>query len=244
MTAVRAARPVERGAPSERLPDVRPRERAPADRPFLYLNMVSTRRRPGEPRGHTRARSGGRRHACCSASCARSPTRSWSGPGPCAPRATRGWSAIRAASRGGTPPGCRGPGRGADLALARRAVGRRRCSRRRTSPCSSTRAPAATPPAVAAPVELVRRDDASPAAVLADLRARGVRALLCEGGPTLNRALLADGLRRRALPHARRRCSSGDAGRARRSSPAGARPRPRGSQLRWVLRHGDELYLR
>ena len=30
--------------------------------------------------------------------------------------------------------------------------------------------------------------------VLADLRARGVERLLCEGGPTLNRALLAEGL--------------------------------------------------
>ena len=28
----------------------------------------------------------------------------------------------------------------------------------------------------------------------ADLRARGIRALLCEGGPTLNRALLAAGV--------------------------------------------------
>jgi riboflavin biosynthesis pyrimidine reductase len=30
--------------------------------------------------------------------------------------------------------------------------------------------------------------------VLADLRGRGVERLLCEGGPTLNRALLAEGL--------------------------------------------------
>ena len=29
---------------------------------------------------------------------------------------------------------------------------------------------------------------------MADLRARGVRSLLCEGGPTLNRALLAAGV--------------------------------------------------
>jgi riboflavin-specific deaminase-like protein len=49
-------------------------------------------------------------------------------------------------------------------------------------------------PDVAAPVEVVRVDDATPAAVLADLRARGVRALLCEGGPTLHRSLQAAGL--------------------------------------------------
>jgi riboflavin biosynthesis pyrimidine reductase len=30
--------------------------------------------------------------------------------------------------------------------------------------------------------------------VLGDLRARGIESLLCEGGPTLNRALLAAGL--------------------------------------------------
>lgn len=46
-------------------------------------------------------------------------------------------------------------------------------------------------PDVAAPVEVVALPDPSPAAVLADLRHRGVRALLCEGGPTLNRALIA-----------------------------------------------------
>jgi riboflavin biosynthesis pyrimidine reductase len=50
------------------------------------------------------------------------------------------------------------------------------------------------PPAVAAPVEVVRLPECTPAAALADLRARGVRALLSEGGPTLFRALLADGL--------------------------------------------------
>ena len=49
-------------------------------------------------------------------------------------------------------------------------------------------------PETAAPVELVRLPDPSPAAVLADLRARGVAALLTEGGPTLNAALLGAGL--------------------------------------------------
>ena len=49
-------------------------------------------------------------------------------------------------------------------------------------------------PDVAAALEVVRLEDPSPAAALADLRARGVRALLCEGGPTLNRALLAAGV--------------------------------------------------
>jgi riboflavin-specific deaminase-like protein len=49
-------------------------------------------------------------------------------------------------------------------------------------------------PDVAAPVEVVKLADATPAAALADLRARGVRALLCEGGPTLHRSLQTAGL--------------------------------------------------
>jgi riboflavin biosynthesis pyrimidine reductase len=50
------------------------------------------------------------------------------------------------------------------------------------------------PPQVPAPVEVARLVDPTPAAALADLRARGVRALLCEGGPTLHGALHAAGL--------------------------------------------------
>jgi riboflavin biosynthesis pyrimidine reductase len=49
-------------------------------------------------------------------------------------------------------------------------------------------------PDVPAPVEVVRLVDPTPAAALADLRARGVLALLCEGGPTLHGALHAAGL--------------------------------------------------
>jgi riboflavin biosynthesis pyrimidine reductase len=49
-------------------------------------------------------------------------------------------------------------------------------------------------PEVAAPVEVVQLQPYSSAAALADLRARGVRALLSEGGPTLFRGLLGDGL--------------------------------------------------
>jgi riboflavin-specific deaminase-like protein len=49
-------------------------------------------------------------------------------------------------------------------------------------------------PEVAAPVEVVRLAEATPAAMLADLRARGIAALLSEGGPTLNSAMLSAGL--------------------------------------------------
>jgi riboflavin biosynthesis pyrimidine reductase len=48
------------------------------------------------------------------------------------------------------------------------------------------------PPPVAAAVETVPLD--ALADVLGDLRRRGVERLLCEGGPTINRALLAEGL--------------------------------------------------
>jgi riboflavin biosynthesis pyrimidine reductase len=57
-----------------------------------------------------------------------------------------------------------------------------------------TRHAAGEAPEVAAAVEVVRMHEPVLAAVLADLRARGVESLLCEGGPTLNRALLAAGL--------------------------------------------------
>jgi riboflavin biosynthesis pyrimidine reductase len=49
-------------------------------------------------------------------------------------------------------------------------------------------------PDVAAPVEVVVLEPYTSAAALADLRARGVRALLSEGGPTLFRGLMAGGL--------------------------------------------------
>jgi riboflavin-specific deaminase-like protein len=49
-------------------------------------------------------------------------------------------------------------------------------------------------PPTPAPVEVVRLPQLSPAGALADLRSRGVAALLTEGGPTLNSALLGAGL--------------------------------------------------
>jgi riboflavin biosynthesis pyrimidine reductase len=49
-------------------------------------------------------------------------------------------------------------------------------------------------PDVPAPVEVIRVDTSTPAEALADLRARDVRALACEGGPVLLRALVAAAL--------------------------------------------------
>ena len=53
---------------------------------------------------------------------------------------------------------------------------------------------AAEPPEVPAPVEVVRLDVPGLPEMLADLRARGVRALLSEGGPTMHGALHAAGV--------------------------------------------------
>jgi len=49
-------------------------------------------------------------------------------------------------------------------------------------------------PNTVAPVEVVRLPQLSPAAAFTDLRSRGVAALLTEGGPTLNSSLLGAGL--------------------------------------------------
>jgi riboflavin biosynthesis pyrimidine reductase len=100
----------------------------------------------------------------------------------------------------------------------------------------------ADPPDVAAPLELVRLADPSPAAVLRDLRARGVRALLCEGGPTLISGLLADGV----VDELFFTLSPLLAGNieAPRIVEGGGLPEPLALALEWILHHDDELYLR
>ena len=100
----------------------------------------------------------------------------------------------------------------------------------------------AAPPGVAAPLELVRLDDPTPAAALRDLRARDVRAMLCEGGPTLNRALLAAGLVDELfLTLAPLLAGNVDAPRIVEGDDLEA---PAELALEWVMRHDDELYLR
>jgi riboflavin biosynthesis pyrimidine reductase len=97
-------------------------------------------------------------------------------------------------------------------------------------------------PATPAPVEVVRLDDPTLAAALTDLRHRGVRALLCEGGPTLLRALVAarllDELFLTVAP-----LLTGDP--AEPPILAGDRLLdPARLELRWALRAGSELFLR
>jgi riboflavin-specific deaminase-like protein len=92
------------------------------------------------------------------------------------------------------------------------------------------------------PVEVVRLDDPTPAAALADLRARGIRALLSESGPRLNRALLAQGLVDELFLTLAPVITGDD------EEPAivagGRLPDLAHAELRWVLRSGSELFLR
>jgi riboflavin-specific deaminase-like protein len=97
-------------------------------------------------------------------------------------------------------------------------------------------------PTVAAPVEVVALPECTPAAVLADLRARGIRALLSEGGPTLFHGLLAAGLVDE-LFLTLSPLMTGDE--AETGILSGARlAAPIRSDLRWVLRAEHELFLR
>jgi riboflavin biosynthesis pyrimidine reductase len=101
---------------------------------------------------------------------------------------------------------------------------------------------AGEPPPTPAPVEVVRLEEPTPRAALADLRARGIRALLCEGGPTLTRALVADGLADELFLTIAP-LLTGDP-----SEPtilAGAKlPEAAELELVWTLRAGAELFLR
>jgi riboflavin biosynthesis pyrimidine reductase len=101
---------------------------------------------------------------------------------------------------------------------------------------------AGSPPDVAAPVEIVELAECTPAAALADLRARGVRALLSEGGPTLFNGFMAAGLVDE-LFLTLSPLLTGDADEL--SILSGPRlAGPARFALRWVLRSEDELFLR
>jgi riboflavin-specific deaminase-like protein len=96
------------------------------------------------------------------------------------------------------------------------------------------------PPPTPAPVEVVRT--AEPPEALRDLKRRGVRALLCEGGPTLNRALLAAGLVDELfLTLSPMLVGNQDAPRIVEGEDLRT---PVHLDLGWVLHHDGELYLR
>lgn len=98
-------------------------------------------------------------------------------------------------------------------------------------------------PATAAPVEVVRLESPTPEAALRHLRAeRGVRALLCEGGPTLNRPLLAAGLVDELFLTLSPQLTGDDEALA--IVAGGMLEPPVRVDLQWVLEAGGELFLR
>lgn len=98
------------------------------------------------------------------------------------------------------------------------------------------------PPPTPAPVEVARLADPTPQHALADLRRRGVRALHTEGGPMLLRGLLADGVVDELfLTIAAVITGDEDEPQIVRG---GRLPERRTLRLETVLRFGDEIFLR
>jgi riboflavin-specific deaminase-like protein len=233
--------PTEPRPPHEWLAAVRPQERAPEQRPFVYLNMVAS--------ADGRAAVGGRTQALGS----ETDTLLLAELRTLADAVLIGSGTLRAEGYGrlvGNP----------ERVARRDAAGRPPTptavllSRSLDLPWDAGLFAAAgqpvlvytgsdaDPPDVAAPLELVRLPECTPEAALRELRARGVRALLCEGGPTLNRALLAAGL----VDELFLTLSPLLAGNAEapRIVEGEDLPEPLGLTLEWVLHHDDELYLR
>ena len=102
--------------------------------------------------------------------------------------------------------------------------------------------PVEDPPDVTAALEVVRCADPSPSDALRAAAQRGVRSVLCEGGPSLNRSLLEAGVVDELfLTLAPLLSAEPDAPAIVAGPPLEP---PARLSLRWVLRHGDELFLR
>ena len=105
-----------------------------------------------------------------------------------------------------------------------------------------TRAGRTGVPPSAAPVEVVGLAQLEPQAILADLRRRGIAVLLCEGGPTLNAWLMAAGV----VDELFLTLTAVLTGDPREPNIVGgpALARPADARLEWILRHGNDLFLR
>jgi riboflavin biosynthesis pyrimidine reductase len=99
-----------------------------------------------------------------------------------------------------------------------------------------------SPPPVAARLEIVRLEQATPETVAGALRARGLRRVLLEGGPTLNRAMLAAGVIDELFLTLTPVLTAG--GGEPRIVEGDRLPEPVRAQPRWVLEAGGEIFLR
>jgi riboflavin biosynthesis pyrimidine reductase len=99
--------------------------------------------------------------------------------------------------------------------------------------------PAEVPDGIAADVEVI--DVVEPRDALDAFAERGVERVLCEGGPALTHALLADGLVDELFLTLDPSVSGGEGLRLVEGHVLDAPPR---AELRWVVRCGDELLLR
>jgi riboflavin biosynthesis pyrimidine reductase len=227
--------------PHEWLAELRPRERAPAGRPFVFLNMVSSVDGRATIEGRTAALG------------SEADTLLLTELRAIADAVLVGTGTIRAEGYGrlvGNPERvarreAAGLAPTPTLALISRSFDipwDAPLFEAADQPVVVYTGAGGTPPPVAAPLEVVRLDDPAPAAAMADLRSRGVRSLLCEGGPTLNSALLeagvVDELFLTLSP-----LLAGEPG-APRIVEGQGRPEPTQLTLEWALRHGDELFLR
>jgi riboflavin-specific deaminase-like protein len=234
-------RPTEPRPPHEWLAELRPHERAPEDRPFVFLNMVESVDGRAAIGGHSHALGSetdtlllGELRTLADAVLIGSGTLRAEGYGRLVGNPER-VARREAAGRAPTPPAVL-LSRSLDLPWD---AGLFAAAGQPVLICTGSDA---DPPDVAAPLELIRLADPSPAAALRELRGRGIRALLCEGGPTLNRALLAAGL----VDELFLTLSPLLAGNAEapRIVEGADLPEPLGLALEWVLHDDDELYLR
>jgi riboflavin biosynthesis pyrimidine reductase len=227
--------------PHEWLAEVRPHERAPASRPFVYLNMVSTADGRGTLEGGTSALGSDadtllltELRALADAVLIGTGTLRSEGYARLVGNPERVARRV-AAGRAPTPTAVL-LSRTLDLPWD---AGLFQAPDQPVLVYTGARG---EPPAVRAPVELVRLDTTTPAAALTDLRGRGIRALLCEGGPTLNRALLAEGqVDELFLTVSPLLAGTRDSPRIVEGDDL---PAPVSLALEWVLRHEAELYLR
>jgi len=234
-------RPADPRPPHEWLAELRPRERAPEQRPFVYLNMVATVDGRAAVDGRTRALGSatdtlllGELRALADAVLIGTGTLRAEGYGRLVRNPER--VARRAAADQPATPTAVLLSRSLDLPWGAGLFAAA------DQPVLVYTGSADMPPDVAAPLEVVRLPDPTPAAALRDLRGRGVRALLCEGGPTLNGALLAAGAVDELFVTLAPLLTGNAA--APRIVEGEDLPVPLALALEWVMHHDDELYLR